>query len=218
MTGPLQPFIIPSPDYVVMKGLTENIESINVKMSAIEVKRESAIAMSRSIIRRTKNMIHAIHQGEEFMSIQGELKASVREMISKLKDEPSVLYSAVVEDAMMEYSEALILSAIVRKKDIPSFESLKITPQAWMLGLADVIGELRRIILTNLMKGDMTKASYYFDIMEEIGNEVMSFDVPDAIVPIRRKQDIARGILEKTRSDMTNATIMSSLNGLKDKN
>ncbi len=152
------------------------------------------------------------------MSIQGELKASVREMISKLKDEPSVLYSAVVEDAMMEYSEALILSAIVRKKDIPSFESLKITPQAWMLGLADVIGELRRIILTNLMKGDMTKASYYFDIMEEIGNEVMSFDVPDAIVPIRRKQDIARGILEKTRSDMTNATIMSSLNGLKDKN
>ena len=199
-----------------MKGLTENIESINVKMSAIEVKRESAIAMSRSIIRRTKNMIHAIHQGEEFMSIQGELKASVREMISKLKDEPSVLYSAVVEDAMMEYSEALILSAIVRKKDIPSFESLKITPQAWMLGLADVIGELRRIILTNLMKGDMTKASYYFDIMEEIGSEVMSFDVPDAIVPIRRKQDIARGILEKTRSDMTNATIMSSLNGLKD--
>ncbi len=214
----MQPFIIPSPDYVVMKGLTENIESINVKMSAIEVKRESAIVMSRSIIRRTKNMIHAIHQGEEFMSIQGELKASVREMISKLKDEPSVLYSAVVEDAMMEYSEALILSAIVRKKDIPSFESLRITPQAWMLGLADVIGELRRIILTNLMKGDMTKASYYFGIMEEIGNEVMSFDVPDAIVPIRRKQDIARGILEKTRSDMTNATIMSSLNGLKDKN
>lgn len=218
MIDPLQPFIIPSPDYVVMKGLTENIESINVKMSAIEVKRESAIVMSRSIIRRTKNMIHAIHQGEEFMSIQGELKASVREMISKLKDEPSVLYSAVVEDAMMEYSEALILSAIVRKKDIPSFESLRITPQAWMLGLADVIGELRRIILTNLMKGDMTKASYYFGIMEEIGNEVMSFDVPDAIVPIRRKQDIARGILEKTRSDMTNATIMSSLNGLKDKN
>ena len=145
-----------------MKGLTENIESINKKMTAIEVKRESAIAMSRSIIRRTKNMIHAIHQGEEFMSIQGELKASVRDMISKLKDEPSVLYSAVVEDAMMEYSEALILSAIVRKKDIPSFESLKITPQSWMLGLADVIGELRRIILTYLMKGDMAKASYYF--------------------------------------------------------
>lgn len=200
-----------------MKGLTENIESINKKMSAIEIKRESAIVMSRSVIRRTKNMIHAIHQGEEFMSIQGELKASVRDMVSKLRDEPSVLYSIVVEDAMMEYSEALILSAIVRKKDIPSFESLKVTPQAWMLGLADVIGELRRIILTNLMKGDMTKASYYFDIMEEIGNEVMSFDVPDAIVPIRRKQDIARGILERTRSDMTNATIMSSLDKLKEK-
>lgn len=200
-----------------MKGLTENIESINKKMSAIEIKRESAIVMSRSVIRRTKNMIHAIHQGEEFMSIQGELKASVRDMVSKLRDEPSVLYSIVVEDAMMEYSEALILSAIVRKKDIPSFESLKVTPQAWMLGLADVIGELRRIILTNLMKGDMTKASYYFDIMEEIGNEVMSFDVPDAIVPIRRKQDIARGILERTRSDMTNATIMSSLDRLKEK-
>ncbi len=199
-----------------MKKLSENIESVNKRMSAIEAKRESAIAMSRAIIRKTKNMIHAVHTDEEFMSVQGELKTMVRDMISELKNEPSVLYSSAVEDACMEYSEALILSSIVRKKDIPSFTTLKISPQSWMMGLADVIGELRRLVLTALMNGDMDKATYYFESMEEIGNEVMGFDIPDAIVPIRRKQDIARGILERTRSDMANAKIMSSLERLKE--
>lgn len=209
-------FISPSVNIWYMKKLSENIDAVNKRMSAIEAKRESALAMSRIIIRKTKNMIHAIHTDEEFMSIQGELKALIRDMITKLKDEPSVLYSAAVEDACMEYSEALILSSIVRKKDIPSFTTLKISPQSWMMGLADVIGELRRLVLTALMNGDMDKATYYFESMEEVGNEVMGFDIPDAIVPIRRKQDVARGVLERTRSDMANAKIMSSLERLKE--
>lgn len=194
-----------------MNGLSETIKTANVRMAELETKRELAISMSRAIIRKTKNMIHAIHVDKEYMLIQGELKQDVKMMVSKLKNEPSILYSGPVTDAMMEFSEALILSAIIRKKDIPSYESLKVSPEAWMLGIADVIGELRRLVLTNLMSGNMPKAEYYFSSMEDIGNEIMKFDVPDAIVPIRRKQDIARGVIEKTRSDMTNAVLISEL-------
>ncbi len=194
-----------------MNGLSETIKTANVRMAELEAKRELAISMSRAIIRKTKNMIHAIHVDKEYMLIQGELKQDVKMMVSKLKNEPSILYSGPVTDAMMEFSEALILSSIVRKKDLPSYESLKVSPEAWILGLADVIGELRRLVLTNLMSGNMSKAEYYFNSMEEIGNEIMKFDVPDAIVPIRRKQDVARGVIEKTRSDMTNAVLISEL-------
>lgn len=194
-----------------MKGLSENTKSANDRMVLLESKRELAIAMSRSIVRKTKNMIHAIHTDGEFMTFQGELKEDMKTLNTKLKGDPEILCSSVVQDCMMEYAEAIILSSVVRKKDIPSYESLKVSPQAWSLGLADVIGELRRLTLTALMKNDLKKAQYYFDSMEEIGYEVMGFDLPDAIVPIRRKQDVARGVIEKTRSDMANALMLSSI-------
>jgi len=194
-----------------MKGLSENSKAAGERMVLLESKRELAISMSRSIIRKTKNMIHAIHTDGEFMTIQGQVKDEIKTLNSKLKTDPEILYSQAVQDCFAEFAEAVILSAIVRKKDMPSFDSLKISPQSWILGLADVIGELRRLTLTCLMKGDMKKAQYYFECMEDIGYEVMGFDVPDALLPVRRKQDIARGVLEKTRSDMATAVMLSGL-------
>ena len=195
-----------------MKGLDETVASVNERMTELESKRETALSMSRSIIRKTKNMIHAIHTDGEFMTIQGALKEEMKTLQTKLKNEPVILYSSIVDDCMMEFAEAMILSAIVRKKDIPSYETLKISPQSWTMGLADVIGELRRLTLTSLMNNDLKKAQYYFQNMEDIGSVIMSFDVPDAIVPIRRKQDIARGVIEKTRSDIANATMLAQFN------
>lgn len=192
-----------------MKELNEIVKSTADRMAELEAKREITLTMSRSIIRKTKNLIHAIHTDGEFMTIQGEVKEDMKSLVNKLKGDPVVLYSAVVCDCMSEFAEALILSSIVRKKDMPTYESLKITPQAWALGLADVVGELRRLVLTYLMKNDIKKAEYYFQMMEDIGYEVMRFDVPDAILPIRRKQDVARGVIEKTRSDMANAIVLN---------
>lgn len=198
-----------------MKGLTETVAAVNIRMSVLETKREASLTMSRAIIRKTKRMIHAIHVGEDYMVIQGELKMDMKNMISKLKTEPEIFYSAPVEDAMMEYAEAFILSATVRKKDVPSFESMKITPRAWMMGLADCVGELRRLTLSSLMNDDLAKAEYYFSAMEEMSTIVLSFDVPDAIVPIRKKQDVTRGIVEKTRADMVSAKMFSKIKTVK---
>ena len=191
-----------------MKELDAIIATANDRMTELESKRELAISMSRSIIRKTKNMIHAIHTDGEFMTLQGEIKEDMKSLVSKLKSDPRILNSQVVEDCMMEFSEAMILSSIVRKKDTPTFDTLKVSPQSWTLGLCDVIGELRRLVLTCLMKNDLKKAQYYFDTMDQICYEIMKFDVSDAILPIRRKQDVARGVMEKTRSDMTNALMM----------
>ncbi len=188
---------------------SDAVKEASDRLAELEKKRNTAIESSRTITRKTKNMIHAIHVGNDHRSIADELRKDVDRVRSELSGEPSVFYSAVLQDALGEYAEAFIFAAAVGGEDVPSFDSLKITPQAWVMGLADSIGEMRRMVLTYLIEGDLEKARELFGRMESIGDDVLGFDVPDAIAPIRRKQDVARSIIEKTRSDITNAVIMS---------
>jgi translin len=138
--------------------------------------------------------------------------SAFNELYATIRDEPEVLFSGPVADAMMELAEACILSSIVLGKEIPSYSSLNITPQAWVLGLADCLGEMRRILLDRLMNNKMNDAKDMFSKMEVVCDSVLSFDVPDAILPVRRKQDVARSVMERTRTDITNALLMNSAN------
>ena len=79
------------------------------------------------------------------------------------------------------------------------------------MGMADTIGELRRFSLESLRRGDTPSAERFLDIMEELFLVMMRFDYPDAIVSIRRKQDIARSVLEKTRGDVSLAVSIERL-------
>lgn len=191
-----------------MKGLSDTVSSVNERMSELETKRELAVASSRMIIRKTKRIIHSIHMNEGHADALMELGRDMERMNSDLKNDPEIFYSGVVEDARMEYAETSILSAVVLKKTIPSFDTLKITPQSWILGLADCIGEMRRMVLSRLMTDDLEEAMYMFGEMEDASNELLMFDVPDAVLPLRRKQDVARGIMERTRADVANAVLM----------
>ncbi len=195
-----------------MEELSATVNEVIEKMTQIEKARNLAISDSRNIIRSTKRVIHSIHIGkkdEEEIEIMTSLMS---QMLSSLQNEPDILYGNAVEDAMMEYSEALLLCAVVDGKELPSYKDLKITPQAWAMGLADCLGEMRRILLKDLMNSDIKTAEKIFLQMEEISDVIMMFDVPDAILPIRRKQDITRGIIERTRSDITNAVVMNKIN------
>ena len=192
-----------------MKGSSDAVRSAADRLAVLEKKRTSAIDSSRIITRKTKNMIHAIHVGEDYAPMEKELVTDKESLFRDVGDEPSVVCSAVVQDALGEYAEAFIFAAIVKGDDIPSFDSLGISPQSWVMGLADSIGEVRRMILTYLIDGRIDDARALFERMETVGDDVLGFDVPDAIAPIRRKQDVARSIIEKTRSDITNAVMLA---------
>ena len=192
-----------------MKGSSDAVRSAADRLAVLEKKRTSAIDSSRIITRKTKNMIHAIHVGEDYAPVEKELVADKESLFRDVGDEPSVVCSAVVQDALGEYAEAFIFAAIVKGDERPSFDSLGISPQSWVMGLADSIGEVRRMILTYLIDGRIDDARALFERMETVGDDVLGFDVPDAIAPIRRKQDVARSIIEKTRSDITNAVMLA---------
>lgn len=191
-----------------MNGLDEIANDVEQRMRFLESKRETAISASRKIIRGTKKIIHSIHAGDGGSEELDRLKKELSDITAELSDSPEILFSGVMQDAMMEFSEAAILFAVASGKDVPSYSDLGVTPQSWLLGLADAVGEMRRMVLDHLFNGDLGSAGRTFKEMESVYSVIMLFDVPDAILPIRRKQDVARSVLERTRTDLTAASVM----------
>jgi translin len=195
--------------YSPMEGLSEGLESASEFFNRAEEHREYAIRLSRDIIRRSKKIIHSIHEGEDCSEDADKIAEEIRRLVSGLAEEPSVLYSGPAADAMSEYAEAAILGSMLEKGTVPTHTALGITEPSWALGLADSVGELRRVALKCLMSGDIERAINVYRMMEEVTDGLLMFDVPDAVAPMRRKQDIARGVMERTRSDIAIAVVMS---------
>ena len=170
--------------------------------------REIAIKSSRSIIRKASQAIVMMHRNENTTDILRTLKEEVWHLKSLLmKDFPDLIFTGFVQNAFQEYCEALIFYAILHRNDIPEPSQLGVNPEAYLMGLADVAGELRRESLEALRRGDVENAEKYMCIMEEIYETLLRFNYPSGLVPLRPKQDFVRGILEKTRSEITLALI-----------
>lgn len=191
-----------------MDGLNRATEEALSVLQDMECRRESAIRRSRDIIRETKRVIHSVHNGNIDPDHTTDLSGMVSELNVIISNDPNMYAVGPVEDALMEYAETIILLSVVNNGTIPSFSDLNIPPRSWVLGLADSIGELRRILLDSIMVENIQRAEDIFSVMEEIYQTIMLFDVPDALLPIRRKQDVARSIMERTRTDLTNAILV----------
>lgn len=192
-----------------MKGLSESLVSAVERFSITEKYREIAIRSSREITRSSKKIIHSIHEDEPDMNEIDNISELVRKLVFEIDKEPFLLYTGPASDALGEYAEAMILNEILKTGSVPSYKDLGIDERSWVLGLADIVGELRRVVLKYLMNGDVKEAVSVYKMMENVTDGILMFDVPDAIVPIRRKQDIARGVMERTRSDIATAVVMS---------
>jgi translin len=113
-----------------------------------------------------------------------------------------IFYTGYVENAEQEYVEASCLLAIMQGRDLPGPESLPTTSSSYLLGLCDVVGELRRAALDFMLAGEVKKATEYLRLMDQIYDAVMGFDYPSGLVPIKKKQDVIRSLLEKTRGEL----------------
>jgi translin len=189
-----------------MKNLAEAADDAAAIFRETESQRENTIRCSRSIIRETKKMIHSIHLSEDHSVNKDRLCSLVAELTGYM--DKGLFEKGPAEDALAEYAEAMIFESIVKSEDVPSFRDLGIGPGPWILGLADCLGEMRRVVLTSLVSEDVQRAVSIFSDMEEMFHTIMMFDIPDQILPIRRTQDIARGVMERTRTDITNALVM----------
>lgn len=188
-----------------MQNLERIAQSIQGSLDEKDTVREIAIKSSRAIIRMSSGVVHGMHKGIDGREALAEAIDEAHRLRSVLSEHVELWHSGMVQDALMEVAEAAILSSIVHGEDLPEPEQLGMPGAAYLMGMADTIGELRRFSLEALRRGDTASAERYLDLMEEMFLVIMRFDYPDALVSIRRKQDIARSVLEKTRGDVAMA-------------
>src|SRR5947207_10167585 len=133
-------------------------------------------------------------------------------MTADLSAHQDIYYAGFVQDAQKEYAEAVTFTALVQHQALPAADELGISSAAYLNGLAESVGELRRYILDQLRRGRFDDCETYLGYMDDIYALLISVDFPDAItMGLRRTTDATRGILEKTRGDLTTAVTMAQL-------
>lgn len=185
-----------------MKNLRHIADQIEKEMDEKDTVRELALKSSRAIIRLASGAIRGIHCREDVSKMLFEAKEEVAKMNSVLQDHRDLYYSGFVENAFQEYCEVNILYAISKNRELPTPRQLGVTNSSYLLGLGDVVGELRRFSLDSLRHGKIDDAEKYLEMMEEIYAMLMRFDYPSGLIAVRRVQDVARSLIEKTRGEV----------------
>ncbi|MEA2054977.1 MAG: RNA-binding protein [Candidatus Thermoplasmatota archaeon] len=186
-----------------MKNLDEISSKIEKKLNEKDGLREITLKKCRDIIRTSRKCIRNIHNGE--INTAAEMATEAIEMNKELKKQienhPDLLTAGYMENASQELAEANIFLSIYNKEDLPNPEELGITYTSYLLGLGDTVGELRRVAIDLLKEEKINEVGELLKEMEGICDKLMEFDYPSGLIPIKRKQDVAKKLLEQTRGD-----------------
>lgn len=195
-------------------NLDKITEDIRRSLEAKDTAREKAIPLSRDAIRFCSNAIRAVHRQEfsEAREMLASARKTLREARAVIKKCGELANTGFIRDAEKEYAEGSALLALVTKKPIPHPDRLRVDYAAYLNGLGEAVGELRRYILDGLRKGDASRGEELLSAMDDIYNILVTIDFPDAITGgLRHTTDMVRGVLEKTRSDLTLMVTQKSL-------
>lgn len=176
--------------------------------------RESALTRSRELIRACATCIRAVHRHEwetarDLLERAGALN---RQMVAETQALADIYWAGYVQDAQKELVEATATFALTQGNPLPDPRDLGVAPAPYLNGLAEAVGELRRFLLDQLRRGQTEQGERLLTTMDDIYDLLVTLDYPDALTGgLRRSTDNARGILEKTRGDLTLALHQEAL-------
>lgn len=168
--------------------------------------RDQALMQARQLTRLSAHTIRAIHRSEvdQAHALLDEARVIVEALKKDLADFPDLYFAGYTQDAIKEFAEASTTCALIENEPLPMPEGLGIEISTYINGLAEAIGELRRRCLDILRQGYSEEAERLLGEMDEIYNFLVTMDYPDAVTNgLRRQTDLARGIIERTRADLT---------------
>lgn len=192
-------------------GLSDEVRDI---LDARFAAREKAIVESRKAIRAAANGIRALHRSdwedaESLISESGERLAAI---IGAIEDQPELSAHGVVVDASKEYAEARITQAVFTGSGLPSFAELGIDPVPYLHGLGEAVGEMRRRMLDMLRAERLEEADSLLEQMDDFVDQLAQVDYPDGMTSgLRRTTDVARSLVERSRSDLTATVVQERL-------
>lgn len=192
-------------------GLSDEVRNI---LDARFEAREKAITESRKVIRAAANAIRALHrsewdEAERLISESGRRLTTINDAIAS---QPELVAHGVVVDAAKEYSEARITQAVFTDAELPSFTELRVDPVPYLHGLGEAVGEMRRRMLDMLRAERLDEAESLLEMMDDFVDQLAEVDYPDGMTSgLRRTTDVARSLVERSRSDLTATVVQERL-------
>ncbi len=189
-----------------MKNLPILAEKVHQAFETRTRMRDDALAQARQLTRSCAHAIRAIHRSEADVAGQhlDEARTIVDSLKATLSRFPELFYAGYTQDAIKEYAEAAITCALIQDRALPMPEDLGVEYATYLNGMAESVGELRRRCLDILRHGYSQEAEHLLTWMDEIYALMVTLDYPDAVTNgLRRQTDLMRGIVERTRGDMT---------------
>lgn len=177
----------------IEKEIVDIESSITDRQRAIDRINED----SRALIRISGKIITMIHNREDVEERMAEAKT----ILDRLGQDREFRYYSI--QAMQEYSEAVIFYSISKEGVIPGYREVGVEPDAYLLGLMDIVGELRREVTESLSRNDIESAERYYSIIKRIFDLTRGMRYSDSVLPgFRRKQDVARIQMENSGSEI----------------
>jgi translin len=204
--------------------LSDILKPLREEIDGDDTVREKTLPLGRNAVRKCSEAIKLVHRErfDEAKALIDEASKIIKQTKSEMSKSEFISKSRNLDVAYQELAEASNLLSLVEKGKFSTPEEYSIPVRAYLTGLADTVGELRRASLDLLRNDGLERAERLLAFMEEILEELQTFDYPNALVPdLRRKCDVARGIVERTRGDLTRAVgqskLIAKLDGLEDK-
>jgi translin len=181
-------------------SLNLGIERIAEKLSQREKDLDVVLSESRKIVRSCSNAIKAMH-AHDLKAARAHLDEA--DSVLKTMSSYTESFPAQLNHVYQEYAEARIVLCAIEERRIPSLEELKVPDLPYLTGLLDAIGELKREMYESLRKGKREDAEKYFDMMEQVYDELLPLRFSNSVLPeFRKKQDSARHQIEQARGEL----------------
>ncbi len=189
-----------------MQALDVIEEKIRKNFEAKNAARDAALAASRELIRHCSLSIRATHRAEyaEAAQLLARTRAIAAQMKAAVAAYPDLYFTGYVQDGLKEMAEAHIVHALITGDALPDPDTLGVDYAAYLNGLGEAAGELRRYALDIMRHDTSDRVEKVLDAMEDIYSMLVTIDFPDALTGgLRRTTDMVRGVLERTRGDLT---------------
>ena len=189
-----------------MDNLDQIADRIRANFAAKNSARDTALERSRTLIRHCANAIRATHRNER--DAAREHIAAAKEIVDAIRADlapyPDLYHAGYTQDALKEFAEANIVYALVGSEPLPQPEAIGVEYAAYLNGLGEAAGELRRRCLDIIRHDHTEEAERLLEAMDDIYSLLVTVDYPDALTGgLRRTTDMVRGVTERTRGDIT---------------
>ncbi|MBI4393653.1 MAG: translin family protein [Euryarchaeota archaeon] len=185
-----------------MKGIRRIADRLERVLTARDQARERGIVSARAITRLSGDSVRALHAGRDERIALAAATSEAARLKRVLAKYPDLYFAGFAIDALAELAEAAVVRSIARGLPVPLPRDINVPEDAYLLGLGDAIGELRRLSLDCMRRSDHALASKRVEEMEMLFEILMRFNHTSALGALRRKQDVARGLIEKTRGEL----------------